>query len=121
MKKILFVEDEMALQKTLGESLRKKGYDVQSALDGEAGLRLAISIKPDLVLLDLVLPKMYGLDVLKKMRESKEAKNIPVIILTNLEDIGEVEKAVEWGATTYLIKANYNLDEIIKKVDDILK
>ena len=107
MKKILF--------------LRKKGYDVQSALDGEAGLRLATSIKPDLVLLDLILPKMYGLDVLKKMRENKEAKNVPVIILTNQENIDEVEKAIEWGATSYLIKANYNLNEIIKKIDDILK
>ena len=121
MKKILFIEDEAALQKTLGESLRNKGYEVQSATDGEVGLRLATTIHPDLVLLDLVLPKIYGLDVLKKMRQSKEAKDIPVIILTNLENIGEVEKAVELGATTYLIKANYNLDEIIKKIENLLK
>ncbi len=120
MKKILFIEDEAAIQKTLGESLRNKGYDVQSALDGEAGLRLAKSEKPDLILLDLILPKLHGLDLLEKIRQDKETKDIPVIILTNLENVGEVERALELGATTYLVKANYSLEEVVAKVKKAL-
>jgi len=116
MKKILFIEDEAAIQKTLGESLRNKDYEVQSALDGEIGLRLAKSGKPDLILLDIILPKKNGLEVLAELREDEKTKDIPVIILTNLENVGEVEKAIELGATTYLIKANYSLDEVIEKV-----
>ncbi len=121
MKKILFVEDEAAIQKTLGEALRKKGYDVHSALDGEIGLSLAKSEKPDLILLDLILPKKHGLEVLEELRKDDPTKDIPVIILTNLENVGEVEKAIELGATTYLVKANYSLNEVIEKVAKALK
>jgi len=116
MKKILLIEDEAAIQKTLGESLRNKGYDVQSALDGEEGLRLAKSGKPDLILLDLILPKLHGLDVLENIRKDKNIKETPVIILTNLENVGEVERALELGTTTYLVKANYSLEDVVAKV-----
>jgi len=116
MKKILFIEDEAAIQKTLGESLRNKGYEVQSAMDGEIGLRLAKSEQPDLILLDLILPKIHGLDVLESIRKDKKTKEIPVIILTNLENVGEVERALQLGATTYLVKANYSLEEVVAKV-----
>jgi CheY-like chemotaxis protein len=121
MKKILFVEDETAIQKTLGESLRNKGYDVQSALDGEIALKLVKNEKPDLILLDIILPKKNGLEVLEELRKDKSTKDIPVIILTNLENIGEVERAIELGATTYLVKANYSLDEVIEKVKKALE
>jgi len=120
MKKILFIEDEAAIQKTLGEFLRKKGYEVQSALDGEVGLRLAKTGNPDLILLDLILPKKHGLDVLKELHLDNNTKNIPVIILTNLENVGEVEKAIEFGATIYLVKANYSLEEVTEKVKKLL-
>jgi len=121
MKKILLVEDEATLQKTLGGALRKRGYEVKSALDGELGLRLAEKEEPDLILLDLMLPKMHGLDVLRALREEKKTKNIPVVILTNMEDINEIETAIELGATTYLVKSNYNLDEVLDKIDKIFK
>lgn len=117
MKKILFVEDEAALHKTLGGSLKEKGYEIIEALDGEEGLLLAKTEKPDLILLDLILPKKHGLDVLEELRDTEEAKNIPVIILTNLEGLGEVEKAIELGATTYLVKENYSLQEVVEKIE----
>jgi len=120
MKKILFVEDESALQKTFGEILKQEGYEMISALDGEIGLRLAKTKKPDLILLDLILPKVHGFEVLKKLKEEKETKDIPVIVLTNLEGIGDVEKAIELGATTYLVKANYSLEEVIEKIKKAL-
>ncbi len=120
MKKILFIEDESALQKTFGEILNQEGYEMISALDGEIGLRLAKDKKPDLILLDLVLPKIHGFEVLKQLKTDKETKDIPVIVLTNLEGIGDVDKALGLGATTYLVKAQYGLEEIVEKIKKAL-
>jgi DNA-binding response OmpR family regulator len=121
MKKILFIEDEAALQKTFRDILEKEGYQMISALDGELGLRLAKSQKPDLILLDLILPRKDGFEVLKELKEDETTKGIPVIVLTNLEDIESVEKAIELGATTYLVKAQYTLEEVIQKVKKALE
>lgn len=116
MKKILFIEDEAALQKTFGDILSQEGYKMVSAIDGEEGLRLVKSEKPDLVLLDLILPKLNGFEVLKQLKEDKATKEIPIIVLTNLEGTGDIEKALELGATTYLVKANYTLEEVLQKI-----
>ena len=120
MQKILFIEDESALQKTFEEIFKQEGYEMISALDGETGLRLAAQIKPDLILLDLIIPKLHGFDVLKKLKETPETRKIPVIMLTNLEGVEDVEKALELGATTYLVKENYNLNEIVEKIKKTL-
>jgi len=120
MKKILFIEDEETLQKTLGEVLKQEGYEIIPALDGKAGLNLLKSEKPDLILLDLVMPKMDGFEVLKRLKADEETKDIPVIVLTNLEGIGDVGKAIELGATTYLVKAQYSLEEVVEKVKKAL-
>jgi DNA-binding response OmpR family regulator len=119
-KKILFIEDESALQMTLGNMLAKQGYEVLKAMDGKIGLELAEEKHPDLILLDLILPKMDGFGVLKGLKENEETKEIPVIILTNLENTGDVQRALELGAMTYLTKANYTLAEISKKIEKIL-
>ncbi len=121
MKKILIIEDESALQKTLGEVLSQQGYEVLPALNGEVGLKLAQSEKPDLILLDLVLPKIHGFDVLKKIKDNPETKEIPVIILTNLESMEDVKRAMELGATTYLVKANYSLEELTIKINQVFQ
>jgi DNA-binding response OmpR family regulator len=121
MAKIIFVEDEPTLQKTLCDILLKEGYDVKTASDGIAGLEMIKREKPDLVLLDLILPKMDGFTVLKKMREDAEIKDIPVMVLTNLEGTSDVEKVLELGATTYLVKANYELREVVEKVKKTLE
>lgn len=121
MKKILFIEDESALQKTFGDMLTQAGYNMISALDGQVGLRLACDKSPDLILLDLILPKLLGLEVLGKLKKNHNTKNIPVIILTNLEDMENIEKALSLGATTYLVKANYSLEEMLDKIKKALK
>jgi len=115
-KTILFIEDESALQKTFGDILEKEGCDMISALDGEIGLKLAKSKKPDLILLDLVLPKVHGFEVLKELKSDSGTKDIPIIVLTNLEAIEDVNKAIELGAKTYLVKTQYNLEEVVEKV-----
>ncbi len=121
MKKILFVEDEEALQRTFGDILKRENYKVIKALNGEDGLRLAKSEKPDLIILDLILPKMKGFEVLQSLKKDKETEKIPVIILTNLEKPQDVEKALDLGATTYLVKTKYALEEIIDKIKKVFK
>ena len=120
MQKILFIEDEPTLQKLVGRFLERKNYQVISALDGEAGLELTKKTKPDLILLDLILPKKDGFEVLEELKKDEITKNIPVIILTNLEGSTDVEKALSLGATTYLVKANYELEEVVKKIEETL-
>jgi len=120
-KTILFIEDEPTLQKTVGQVLEQEGYQVKKALDGELGLKLAKEFKPDLILLDLILPKLDGFGVLEELKKDPATKDIPVIILTNLESSADVEKALSLGATTYLVKANYELEEVVQKIKEMLK
>ena len=119
--KILFVEDEPSLQKAISELLTQEGFKISSAADGEEGLEIAKKEKPNLILLDLILPKKDGFEVLKELKADAELKDIPVIVLTNLEGMGDVEKALELGATTYLVKANYELEDVLKTVKQHLK
>jgi DNA-binding response OmpR family regulator len=121
MSKILFIEDEPALQKTLGLALTKGGYDVKTAFDGQSGFDLAKEFKPDLILLDLILPKKDGFSVLESLKKDDELKDVPVIVLTNLEGMADVERVLQLGATTYLVKANYDLSEILAKIEQILE
>ena len=121
MKRILFIEDEAALQKTFGDILKSEGFEVISALDGETGLNLVEKENPDLVLLDLILPKIHGLDVLKEIKQNENTKNIPVIVLTNIESIDKIDKALELGATTYLVKSDYSLEDVVAKIKKALE
>lgn len=120
-KKILFIEDEEALQKSLTKVLEIEGFNVISAYDGQSGIETIEKEMPDLILLDLILPKIDGFEVLKRIKTSPATKEIPVIILTNLEQIQSVEKLIEYGPLNYLVKANYNLDEIVEKIKEVIK
>lgn len=119
MKKILFVEDEESLQKVVKDTLEKNGYSVISAMDGEIGIALAQSEKPDLILLDLILPQKDGFEVLESLQKDTATAAIPVIVITNLEGSADVEKALSLGARTYLVKSNYSLDDILLKLRSI--
>jgi DNA-binding response OmpR family regulator len=120
-KKILFIEDESALQKTFGDFLEREDFELISALDGETGLKLAEKETPDLILLDLILPKMEGIEVLKKLKENSKTKDIPVIILTNLDDFEKLEKSLELGVKAYLVKTDFTLEEVLQKIKEELK
>ena len=121
MEKILFIEDEPTLQKTVGEVLKQEGYTILEAFDGEVGLAIARSEKPDLILLDLILPKKNGFEVLESLKNDPETSQIKVIVLTNLEGSKDVERTLELGAIAYLVKANYKLEDIVDKIKETLK
>jgi DNA-binding response OmpR family regulator len=120
-KKILVVEDEVTLNHALFEFLEADGFEVVTASDGEAGLKMAQEEIPDLILLDIVLPKKDGYQVLDELQKDKGTKNIPVILLTNLESYENVQMAFEKGAKTYLVKADYKLEDVSKKIKELLK
>jgi len=120
MKKILFIEDESALQRAVGATLTEEGYTVLSALNGQVGLKLAEKELPDLILLDLVLPEKDGFGVLEDLKKNPRTARIPVIVMSNLEGSEDVHKALERGATTYLVKMNYRLDEVVQKIKQVL-
>lgn len=120
MQKILAIEDETRLQKMLEEIFKQEGFELFSSNDGVSGLKLAEEKMPDIILLDLILPKKNGFDVLKELKANPRLAKIPVIVLTNLEGAQDIEKALSLGAYTYLVKANYSLDDILKKVKEVL-
>jgi DNA-binding response OmpR family regulator len=120
-KKIVIIEDEVILRETLQDFLAKEDFDVMSAADGWSGVELVIRKIPDLVLLDIILPKKNGYEVITELRENQFTKNIPIILLTNLGSINDIEKALALGATTYLVKADYQMKEIVEKIKGVLK
>jgi len=120
-KKILYVEDQSRLRNMLAGLLEKNGFEVFTAADGELGLQILEEKNPDLAILDVVLPKKDGFEILENIRNKKETKDLPVVILTNLEEKYDIERALEYGVRAYLVKANYSLEEIVEKIKDILK
>jgi len=120
-KKILIIDDEKQVIKLLKEYLKEKGYDVITAFDGQEGLEKAQKEKPDMILLDIVMPKLDGVSTLKGLKESSETRAIPVIILTNLETSDGITKSLKEGSTDYLIKVNYTLEQLTKKIDEAFK
>ncbi len=115
-KKILLIEDEEILNTLLQRKLTNEGYDISIARDGEEGLKAMKEIKPNLILLDIVMPKMGGLEVMEEMGKDEELKKIPVIIISNSGQPVEIDKAQELGAKDWLIKAEFDPQEVIDKI-----
>lgn len=118
--KILVVEDESSLQESLREFLTLEKFEVVSAFNGEEGVEKVQTEKPNLVLLDIILPKKNGFEVLEFIRGNKDLEKTPVILLTNMERAEDVNKAFELGVTTYLVKSSYTLEDIAKKIKENL-
>lgn len=113
---ILLVEDNAILAKMLNEELKEAGFEILHASDGEAGLRMAGEKKPSLILLDVLLPQMNGLDVLEALKKSETTKEIPVILLTMLGSEKDKERGLSLGASDYIVKSKHALEEIVEKV-----
>ena len=120
-KNILIVEDDKFLRELIVQKLLKEGYAVSEAIDGEEGIKKIKGEKPDLVLLDLILPGIDGFEVLSQMKNEPGSSSIPVIILSNLGQKEDVEKGLKLGAVDYLIKAHFTPGEIIDKIKAALK
>lgn len=115
-KKILLVEDDMFLSKIMEERLQDEGWDVNLAGNGEEGLQKAKSYLPHLILLDMILPKMNGFEVLEALKKDKIAKDIPVIVISNLGQDEDIKNAKKMGAVDYLVKSNFSMKAIIEKI-----
>lgn len=120
-KKILIVEDDKFLRELIAQKLIKEGYDIVEAVDGEKGIKSVKEEKPDLILLDLILPGIDGFEVLAKIKENPVLSQIPVIILSNLGQKDDIERGLKIGAVDYLIKAHFTPGEIVEKVKTVLK
>jgi len=118
-KKIIVIEDDPLLLKALNIELLSNNFEVLSAKDGEAGLQLIRKEKPDLVLLDLLLPKMHGFEVLKSLKSDENTKEIPVMILSNLGQDSDVKKGLDLGANDYYVKASTDLSELSEKINKL--
>jgi len=120
-KSILIIEDEQGMRDALKEALEQNGFSTVLAEDGEKGMDLAKQEKVDLVLLDIILPKKDGFEVLRELKQDEKLKELPVVLTTNLSEPSDIQKALDLGATTYLVKSNYSLSDIVEKVKDILE
>ena len=120
-KVLLIVEDDLALAKALVGKFSKENFQLLEAKNGEEGLKLALDKKPDLILLDIVMPRMDGISMLKELRQDDWGKGVPVIILSNLADAQDNSEIIQEHIVDYLIKTDWSLEDIVKKVTDTLK
>lgn len=120
MAKILIIEDDKFLRELIARKLKNEQYEVIEAVDGEEGVKKAKETKPNLILLDLILPGIDGFEVLKKLKEDPLLEQIPVIILSNLGQREDVERGLKLGAVGYLVKAHFTPAEIIEKIKSTL-
>ena len=118
---ILVVEDEVPLLNALVGKFFREGFSVLQAKNGEEGLESALKNRPDLILLDIVMPRMDGMTMLKKLREDAWGKTVEVIMLSNLSELAKVAEAVAQGSYEYLVKSNWKIEDVVTKVRERLE
>lgn len=120
MKKILIAEDDKVLLNLMRDQLTAEGFEVLGAVNGKDGLDLALKAHPDLILVDIMMPIMDGMEMTEKIREDAWGKNVDIIVLTNLNSDSKVAAFLEKGAYDYLLKSDWSITEVIKRVKDKL-
>ena len=118
--RVLLAEDDRFLRKAAETALKRQGFTVLPAVDGEEALRMARAETPDIVLLDLIMPKLQGFEVLRALKADPATAKIPVIILSNLGQESDVKQATEAGAVGYFVKANLSLQDLVKRVGEVV-
>lgn len=116
--KIALVEDDEILSKVVYEELKEAGFDVSKASDGKTGVKLVKAKKPDLVLLDIIMPKLDGFGVLKEIKSDPNTASIPVIVLTMLGSDEDIKKGLQLGANDYIVKSQHAVAEVVEKVQE---
>jgi DNA-binding response OmpR family regulator len=119
-RRVLLAEDDRFLRKAAETALKRQGFTVLPPVDGEEALRTARAEAPHLILLDLILPKMQGFEVLRALKADPGTAAIPVIILSNLGQDSDVKQAMEAGAAGYFVKANLSLQDLVKRVGELI-
>ncbi|MBN1779145.1 MAG: response regulator [Candidatus Buchananbacteria bacterium] len=120
-KKILIVEDELPLRRALVDKLTREGFLILEAENGKVGLNLALTKKPDLILLDIIMPVMDGMTMLKKLRKDARGKNARVMILSNLSDVKKIHESIIQGSYDYLIKTDWKIEDVVTKINQYLQ
>lgn len=118
--RILLAEDDRFLRRAAEATLRQRGFTVLTAADGEEALRRARAEAPDLILLDLIMPKLQGFEVLRALKGDSATAHIPVIVLSNLGQPTDVQRTMESGAAAYFVKANLSLQDLVRRVEELL-
>ena len=121
MARILIVEDEVLLSSIISRELTNAGHEVHAAYDGENALKEVDSTKPELILLDLIMPKMNGFQLLDSLKKNPDTASIPVIVLSNLGQKEEIEKAKLGGAIDYMVKIDFAPKDVRNRVNEIIE
>jgi len=118
---ILIVEDDKFLRELISKKLISEEFKIEEAIDGEEGLKKLQEMKPDIILLDLILPGLDGFEVLERIKDNPATGSIPVLILSNLGQKDEIEKGLKLGAVDFLVKAHFTPEEIVQKIKQVLE
>jgi len=121
VSKILIIEDDNFLLSLIVEKFTQLGFDAEAAADGEEGLNKILNNKYDLILLDMILPKMDGFKVLEEVKKNQSLKNLPIIVTSNLYDKNDIDRALSLGASDYIIKAYNSPENIVDRVKAFLQ
>jgi DNA-binding response OmpR family regulator len=121
MPKILIIEDDKFSREMMARKVVAAGFEVSQAADGEQGMELIKKEKPDLILLDLVLPKLSGKDILSAIKQNKELNSIPVVVLSNLDQMEDKDEMLKSGVVDYIVKAHFTPTEIVERIKKFLK
>lgn len=120
-KKVLIVEDEEAIRNVLADALRNEGLQVGVAKDGQEGLLEAEQMKPDLILLDVLMPRMDGRTMLAQLRKEETLKDTPVMFLTNLSEMQTISEVIEERVPEYIVKSDWSIEEVVAKIKSYLE
>lgn len=121
VNKILIIEDDHFLLSLIVEKFIKSGFDAETAVDGEEGLNKILKNKYDLILLDMILPKIDGFKILEEVKKNQSLKNLPIVVASNLYDKNDIDRAVSLGARDYIVKAYNSPEDIVNKVKAFLQ
>jgi two-component system phosphate regulon response regulator PhoB len=120
-EKILLVEDSESMREVLSAKLEQEGYNIETTATGKKGLDKAKTFQPDLIVLDLMLPQINGLDVLEKLKENEQTDQIPVVIYSQIKDQDKIDKGMKMGAEGYFVKSESDLDGVMQSIKSYLK
>jgi DNA-binding response OmpR family regulator len=120
-KTVFIIEDDVFLQGLEATKLKKEGFDIETAANGDEAFKIIEKkIKIDLVLLDLMLPGIDGFEILKRIKQESNISKVPVVVFSNLSEEKDIDRAKKMGASEFMIKSNFNLDELVKKIRELI-